>query len=139
MADSELLASWQARIDISPFQRFLGLRVEHVGEGRLVLGLDWREDLVSNPATKTAHGGVLAAIIDLGGLYAILTAKATAVATVDLGVDYLSPFTGGRLRSTSNVVRLGSKVSTAETKITNAEGKLLASGRGVYLMGTRDT
>ena len=83
--------------------------------------------------------GVLAAIIDLGGLYAILTAKAVAVATVDLGVDYLSPFTGGRLRSTSNVVRLGSKVSTAETKITNAEGKLLASGRGVYLMGTRDT
>jgi hypothetical protein len=33
------------------------------------------------------------------------------------------------------VVRIGSKVSAAETKIFDASRKLLASGRGAYLMG----
>ena len=135
MASSDQLALWQSRIDVSPFQRFLGLRVEDVGEGVLVLGCDWRPELVSNPHTQSAHGGVLASIIDLGGFYAILTAKGQAVATVDLNVDYLRPFTSGRLRSESQVVRVGSKVSMAETRISGADGKLIATGRGAYLMG----
>lgn len=135
MAGDDERALWQSRIEVSPFQRFLGLTVEDAREGFLALGLDWREDLVSNPYTQSVHGGVLASIIDLGGFYSILTAKAQAVATVDLNVDYLRPFTTGRLRSESQVVRLGSKVSMAETKIMNGEGKLLASGRGAYLMG----
>jgi uncharacterized protein (TIGR00369 family) len=135
VSEANDLAVWQSRLNVSPFQRFLGLEAEAVGEGFLALGLDWREELMSNPHTHSAHGGVLASIIDLGGFYAILTAKAMAVATVDLHVDYLRPFTQGRLRSESSVVRIGSKVSAAETKIFDASRKLLASGRGAYLMG----
>ncbi len=131
------LETWQAYLDISPFQRWLGLRVEEAGEGRLVIGLRWREEFVSNPATKSMHGGILASLIDLGGLYAVLTAQAVATATVDLRVDYHRPASGGDLRSTSRVIKLGSKVSTAETEIVAEDGKLVASGRGVYLMSDK--
>lgn len=131
------LETWQAYLDISPFQRWLGLRVEEAGEGRLVIGLRWREEFVSNPATKSMHGGILASLIDLGGLYAVLTAKAVATATVDLRVDYHRPASGGDLRATSRVIKLGSKVSTAETEIVGDDGKLVASGRGVYLMSDK--
>lgn len=131
------LETWQAYLDISPFQRWLGLRVEEAGEGRLVVGLRWREEFVSNPATKSMHGGILASLIDLGGLYAVLTAKAVATATVDLRVDYHRPASGGDLRATSRVIKLGSKVSTAETEIVGDDGKLVASGRGVYLMSDK--
>ena len=129
--------TWQSNIDISPFQRWLGLKVEEAGEGRLVLGMDWREELVSNPHTKSMHGGVLASLIDLGGLYSILTTKSVATATVDLRVDYHRPVSGGHIRSVSQVIKLGSKVSSAETQILDADGKLLASGRGVYLMADK--
>lgn len=132
---TEPLQTWQDFLDISPFQRWLGLKVEEAGEGRLVIGLEWREEFVSNPNSKSMHGGILASLIDLGGLYAILTTKSMATATVDLRVDYHRPATGGAIRATSRVIKLGSKVSSAETEITGADGKLLASGRGVYLMG----
>ena len=136
MPNENNLAVWQDRLEVSPFQRFLGLKAEEVREGFLAMSLEWRSDLVSNPHTQSVHGGVLAAIIDLGGFYSILTANALAVATVDLNVDFLRPFTSGRLRSESQVVRIGAKVSSAETKIRGSDGKLLAAGRGVYLMGT---
>lgn len=132
---TEPLQTWQDFLDISPFQRWLGLKVEEAGEGRLVIGLEWREEFVSNPNSKSMHGGILASLIDLGGLYAILTTRSMATATVDLRVDYHRPATGGVIRATSRVIKLGSKVSSAETEIRGADGKLLASGRGVYLMG----
>ena len=136
IGESEL-AVWQQRLDISPFQRWLGLRVEEVGHGKLVIGLDWREEMVSNPGTQSLHGGILASLIDLGGLYAVLTTKSLAVATIDLRVDYHRPCNGGRLSSQSSVLRLGSKVSSAETRIVDADGNLVASGRGVYLMASQ--
>ncbi|MGB5950324.1 MAG: PaaI family thioesterase [Parvibaculum sp.] len=95
---TEPLQTWQDFLDISPFQRWLGLKVEEAGEGRLVIGLEWREEFVSNPNNKSMHGGILASLIDLGGLYAILTTKSMATATVDLRVDYHRPATGGDSR-----------------------------------------
>jgi len=134
MSEADGVALWQQRLDISPFQRWLGLRAEDVGAGTLTIALEWREDMVSNPATQSLHGGILASLIDLGGLYAVLTTKSLAVATVDLRVDYHRPCSGGKLLSRSSVLRLGSKVSSAETRIADTEGNLVASGRGVYLM-----
>jgi len=134
MSDAAELGKWQDYLDVSPFQRWLGLRVEEAGDGLLVIGLDWREALVSNPHIHSMHGGVLASLVDLGGLYAVLTTKNIATATVDLRVDYHRPVTAGRIRARSSVIKLGSKISSAQTEITGEDGKLVASGRGVYLM-----
>jgi uncharacterized protein (TIGR00369 family) len=132
--DEAKLERFQRLLDISPFQRWLGLHLEAVDDQRLVLGLDWRDEFVSNPQNQSMHGGVLAALIDLGGLYAILAAGGNAVATVDLRVDYHRPASRERITATSRIVKLGSKVSSAQTEIVGAEGQLVASGRGVYLM-----
>lgn len=119
---------------ISPYQRWLGLELTACAPGQITISCPWREELVSNPALGSVHGGVLAALIDLGGLYSILTRSVRVRATVDLRVDYHAPATGGVLHSTSSVLNIGGKVSSAETRITDDEGTLLASGRGVYLM-----
>ncbi|MEQ9146574.1 MAG: PaaI family thioesterase [Parvibaculaceae bacterium] len=128
------IEEWQERIDISPFQRWLGLRVTEAGDGTLTVTLPWKEDLVSNPQPPTVHGGILASLIDLMGLYAVLTTGNISLATVDLRVDYHRPAGPGDIRAEAAVIKLGSKVSTAETKLFDTKGKLLASGRGVYLM-----
>lgn len=134
MRDETRLKSFQGWLDISPFQRWLGLQVEEVEDGRVAIGVDWRAEFVSNPQSQSMHGGILASLIDLGGLYAILSAGASATATVDLRVDYHRPASGERVRSISQTIKLGSKVSSAGTEIFGAAGQLLASGRGVYLM-----
>lgn len=128
------LALWQERIDVSPFQRWLGLQVTEVGEGKICVTLPWKEELVSNPTPPTVHGGILASLIDLMGLYCVLTTGSISLATVDLRVDYHRPAGTGALRAEAGIIKLGSKVSTAETKVFGENGKLVASGRGVYLM-----
>jgi uncharacterized protein (TIGR00369 family) len=125
---------WQERIDVSPFQRWLGLQVVEVGEGKMSVTMPWKDELVSNPTPPTMHGGILASLIDLMGLYCVLTTGSISLATVDLRVDYHRPAGPGTLRAEASILKLGSKVSTAETKVFGENGKLLASGRGVYLM-----
>lgn len=135
-ADQSTLETWQQRIDVSPFQRWLGLKVTDVDEGRMRVTLPWKEDLVSNPNPPTVHGGILASVIDLLGLYSVLTTGSISIATVDLRVDYHRPAGPGDMSAEATIIKLGSKVSTAEAKVFSAEGKLLASGRGVYLMAS---
>ncbi len=132
--DQSTLEIWQQRIDVSPFQRWLGLRVDDVDTGRMCVTLPWKEDLVSNPNPPTVHGGILASVIDLLGLYSVLTTGSAAIATVDLRVDYHRRAGSGDMTAEATIIKLGSKVSTAETKVFCGDGKLLASGRGVYLM-----
>ena len=129
-------AAMEATLAVSPYQNWLGLRLETCEAGTISITCPWREDLVSNPAIGSVHGGVLAALIDLGGLYSILTQSARVRSTIDLRVDYHAPATpdGGSMTSKSSVLTIGGKISTAETRITDQNGTLIASGRGVYMM-----
>ena len=52
--------------------------------------------------------------------------------TIDLRVDYHTAAMPGDLTVRGKVVRMGSQFSTAEARVLDAEGKLLASGRGTY-------
>ena len=47
-------------------------------------------------------------------------------------VDYHSPAMPGDLTVTRQGGRMGSQFSTAEAQVFDAQGKLLASGRGTY-------
>jgi uncharacterized protein (TIGR00369 family) len=136
MSEEDRREQFQGWLDVSPYQRWLGLEVEAVGDGRIEIGVGWRDEFVSNPQSRAMHGGILAALIDLGGLYAILASGATATATVDLRVDYHRRASAERIRAVSTVIRIGATVSSAGTDIFGATGELLASGRGVYLMRT---
>jgi uncharacterized protein (TIGR00369 family) len=132
--EQDVLDIWQSRIDVSPFQRWLGLKVSNVDDGSMSVVMPWKDDLISNPNPPTMHGGVLASVIDLLGLYSVLTTGSVSIATIDLRVDYHRPAAPGDIHAEGTVIKMGSKVSTAETKVLDANGKLLASGRGVYLM-----
>jgi uncharacterized protein (TIGR00369 family) len=120
---------------IAPFHRWLGLRVAVVGPQGIEIVMPWREELVSNPAVRATHGGVLASLIDLTGLYTVLAAGGSATATADLRVDYHRTAKPGELRALGRVVKLGRRLSVADTELLDAEDVLVASGRGAYLGG----
>lgn len=120
-------------IQIAPFHRWLGLKIVQQNNDHLELEMPWREELVSNPVIGAVHGGILASLIDLTGLYAIIAAGGIARATVDLRVDYHRAATNGPLRAIGQVVKLGKTISTADTRIIDDDDRLVASGRGTYL------
>ena len=70
--------------------------------------------------------------VDLTADWAMVSKTGRGVPTIDLRVDYHSPATPGDLTVRGKVVRMGSQFSTAEALIYDAQGKLLASGRGTY-------
>jgi len=129
------LETLQRALMISPFQRWLGIEAIAVLDSGIELRLPWREELISNPASQSTHGGILASLIDLSGLYAILACGGNAVATADLHIDYHRPALPGDLRIVSTVVKRGRRTSIASSELFNTENKLLASGRGLYLAG----
>lgn len=131
------LRDMQLALEAAPFHRWLGLKVISAGEEAIRLEMPWRDEVVSNPRTQSAHGGILAALIDLTGFYTLLAAGSVPIATADLRVDYHKPATPGPLTITGRIVRLGSTLSVAEASITNADGDLLSSGRGAYQMPRR--
>jgi uncharacterized protein (TIGR00369 family) len=88
---------------------------------------------VVNPDRRYTHGGILATLIDIGADWAMVKKNGRGVPTINLHVDYHSVAMPGDLTIRGKVVRMGAQFSTAEAYVFDAQGKLLASGRGTYL------
>jgi uncharacterized protein (TIGR00369 family) len=126
-----------AKITKAPYHQWLGLDVTSVGDGEIELTAKWREEWVVNLEGGYTHGGILAALVDLTADWALVSSNGRGVPTVDLRVDYHSPARGD-LRAVGKAIKLGKQFSTAEAHIYDASGKLVASGRGVYLTPPKD-
>lgn len=132
MPDDITLEKVQALITRAPFHQWLGIKVEAVHDDGIELTAKWREEWVVNPERRYTHGGVLAALIDLAGDWAMVKKTGRGVPTIDMRVDYHAAAMPGDLTLHGKVVRMGGQFSVAEARIFDAQGKLLCSGRGTY-------
>jgi uncharacterized protein (TIGR00369 family) len=133
MSEDITLERAQELVTRAPYHQWLGLKVVALHDNGIELVATWREEWVVNPERRYTHGGVLAALIDLGADWAMVKKLGRGVPTIDLRIDYHSPAMPGDLAIRGKVVKLGGQFSTAEAQIHDATGKLIASGRGTYL------
>jgi len=117
---------------LSPYQRFLGLRFRRFENGHVEIVLPFREELLREDGSDWLHGGVISALIDIAGDYAIVTKTTVGVPTIDLRVDYLRPAKRGELIASARAVRVGRTVCIADVEVRDPQGTLVAIGRGVY-------
>ncbi len=125
--------------EIVPFNRLLGLRGESVSEGRCVIRLPVRGELVGDPRRPAIHGGAISSLIDTAGGVAAWSAlgEDETVSTVDLSVDYLAPAgLDGDLRADAQLLRKGNRVCHVRVSVTQGS-VLVAEGRGVYSVHRR--
>jgi uncharacterized protein (TIGR00369 family) len=127
----------RAKITKAPYHQWLGLDVTSVGDGEIELTAKWREEWVVNVEGGYTHGGILAALVDLTADWALISSNGRGVPTVDMRVDYHSPAKGD-LRAVGKAIKLGKQFSTAEAHVYDMSGRLVASGRGVYLTPPKD-
>jgi len=132
MAEELTLERVQQLVTRAPYHQWLGLKVIALHEDGIELTATWREEWVVNPDQRYTHGGVLATLVDLGADWAMVTKTGRGVPTIDLRIDYHSVAMPGDLTIRGKIVRMGSQFSTSEARVFDAEGKLLASGRGTY-------
>jgi uncharacterized protein (TIGR00369 family) len=120
------------RFDHSPFMRFLGLTLVRSERGRVEIQLPFREEFMRQDGSDWYHGGVISALADIVGDYAVITETGVGVPTIDLRIDYLRPARRGDLIGVGRTVRVGKTVSVADVEIRDASGTLVAIGRAVY-------
>jgi uncharacterized protein (TIGR00369 family) len=76
-----------------PHAAALGMTLISAGDGKGVMSLAWREDLVGDPETGVIASGVVTALIDHTcglAINAVFDSPAP-IATLDLRIDYLRP------------------------------------------------
>ena len=116
----------------SPYQRFLGLKFLRYQENLVEIAMPFREEFLREEGSDWLHGGVLSALIDIAGDYAVHTVTGGDVPTVDLRIDYLRPAKRGGLKAIARTVKVGRSISVADVEVRDEEDQLLAVGRGVY-------
>jgi uncharacterized protein (TIGR00369 family) len=132
MSEDITLERVQELVTRAPYHQWLGLKVVALHDDGIELTAKWREEWVVNPERGYTHGGVLAALVDLGADWAMVKKLGRAVPTIDMRVDYHAAAMPGDLTIRGKIVRMGGQFSTAEAHVYDAAGKLLASGRGTY-------
>ena len=116
----------------SPFMRFLGLEIIAAERGKVEIRLPYREEFLRTDGSDWLHGGVVSALADIAGDYAVITETAPGVPTIDMRVDYLRPARRGDLTALARTVRVGRTVSVADVEIRDSAGTLVAVGRACY-------
>jgi uncharacterized protein (TIGR00369 family) len=83
---------------MSPHMRDLGFEIVSIAQGVCVARIPYRAELVGDPLSGVLHGGVVTSLLDSAGGAAVLSAlqSPTALATLDLRIDYLRPSRPGR-------------------------------------------
>lgn len=126
------------RVPNAPIAQLLGFTLTEVAAGRAVFECEPSESHY-NPA-GTVHGGVISTLLDSALSCAVHTTlpAGTGYTTAELKVNFVRPIvTGtGRLRSEGHVIHVGSRLATAEARLTDAAGKLYAHAVGTCIVLT---
>jgi uncharacterized protein (TIGR00369 family) len=134
-----LTASLAGQLPAPPTRYLMGLRLVEAEKGMASFALPASEWLC--PPTGKVEGGVIAMLADAALASAIVTIApaATAMATIDLKVNFLRPgiADGRELLARGRVAHAGRTIAVAHSEVVNADGKLvaLATGSGLLVPG----
>ena len=122
----------EERLIANPFNAWMGLSILSLDEDSIEIGLVWREEMISNPKARITHGGILGALVDVAADFMVAAKLGAPAPTVDMRVDYHRAAAPGNLRAVGRIIRMGNTFSTAAAEVFDGDGKLIASGRGLY-------
>ena len=141
-----LTAMWEEKI---LFNKVLGLRIRSIRPSLVTAAIAMKRELVGHFAYGRLHGGVISAGLDAMGGLAVMAAigarhrdepaakqleRFIKIGTIDLRVDYLRPAIGESFELRAEVMRLGSRVASTRMEFFGADGKLLSTGAGAYII-----
>ena len=131
------------------FNQVLGLKITSLKPTRVTARIDMKRELIGHFGFSRIHGGVISAGLDAMGGLAVMAAigarhmdetptqrlhRFGKLGTIDLRIDYLRPGIGDFFELRAEVMRLGSRVASTRMEFLGADGKLLSTGAGAYIV-----
>jgi uncharacterized protein (TIGR00369 family) len=112
------------------FSRHIGAKVERVEPGRSVISIAVEE--IHLNGAGSLHGGVYASLIDNAMGLSVLALVGVRTATIQMNVHFLGAVNAGRITCESEVLHRTRRTATAEAKVRDGEGNLVALGTGAF-------
>ena len=126
-------------LPLNTIARTLGYDVTEAVSGRVVVTAEPNGDQL-NPA-GTVHGGLAATLLDscMGLAIQSTLEKGLGQTTLEFKISFLRPITPatGPIKAEGVVMSRGRRVGTAEGRLTDGEGRLLAHGTTTCLIFQR--
>ena len=123
-------------LPLNTFAQTLGYDVVEAESGRVAIALD-PTDAHLNP-WGTVHGGLTATLLDscMGLAIHSMLDKGIGSTTLEFKISLVRAITPdtGRIRAEGKVLNCGRRVGTAEGRVTDASGRLLAHGTATCLI-----
>lgn len=117
-------------------RRLIGMRFDELEFGRVVMSVETTADF-ANPI-GTVHGGIAATLLDSVMSGAVHTTLPTGVSYTTLGITIhytrAAQIDGQRLVGTGAIVHAGRRTATAEGRVIDENGKLIAHGTTTCLI-----
>ncbi len=90
-------------------------------------------DFMFNPQ-GSLHGGVIAFALDVSMGHLIHRTIGQAAVTLEMKTQYMRPALSGRVRCEARFLKRGRTVSFLESRMTDAEGKMVAAATATWQM-----
>jgi uncharacterized protein (TIGR00369 family) len=123
-------------LPLNTIARTLGYDVTEADAGRVVVAITPTGDHL-NPA-GTVHGGLTATLLDscMGLAVQSMLEKSETQTTLEFKISLLRPITAetGPIRAEGVVLNRGRRIGTAEGRVTDGKGRLLAHGTTTCLI-----
>jgi uncharacterized protein (TIGR00369 family) len=124
-------------LPLNTIARTLGYDVTEAEAGRVVVTITPTADHHLNPA-GTVHGGLTGTLLDscMGLAVQSTLAKEVNQTTLEFKISLLRPITPetGQIKAEGVVLSRGRRIGTAEGRLTDREGRLLAHGTTTCLI-----
>lgn len=119
-------------VNSSPYYQHVNMRVAEFTDQGSIMVMDIAE--THKNVWGTAHGGVIASLIDSSCGTAVIQVleKNEAVVTFDLRVQFLAPVKESQLTAYGRVVHRTTRHVIAETEVYNQSGELKARGSSIH-------
>ncbi len=132
-----------------PFNRMLGLKLEHLNDAQVTISFQMKEELIGNFMQGILHGGVISSVLDMaGGILVMgsiiyknpgesqqeLANKLAHTSTVDLSINFISPGRGTHFFAKAWLIKSGSKIAFTRMELSNQDQELIAAGTATYFM-----
>lgn len=132
-----------------PFNRMLGLKLEHLDDAQVTISFEMKEELIGNFMQGILHGGVISSVLDMaGGILVMgsiiyknpneskqnLAKKLGSTSTIDLNINFLSPGRGTQFTAKAWLIKSGSKIAFTRMELLNQDQELIATGTAIYFM-----
>lgn len=115
--NSEKIEKVKELVKSTPYYNFLGIKVIELTEGFSHLQLEFKKELTN--IRGVVHGGAIASIADSAGALSsvLLLKEGEFITTVELKINYLIPFTEGKIDAFGKIIYKGSRIAVSEVDL----------------------